>query len=587
MQRRRRDPAARGGVALRSRASFAVVVASIVSMGSMGSMACGSSSSDASNPAPDAAEDGGDTASSGCAPGERLGGDGRCQAPGVPPSSCGTGFQPDARGGCAAIMPSDPCPAGRMAVPGDTACRDVAPCADGTWGDIPVEADTQYVDASFAGTSDGTSKAPWKTIGSAVAAANSHAIVAVAAGSYAESVVLGSKAGIGTKPIRLWGVCPSEVEIVGVASTFAAVSVERGASGSEIHRVALRGATNGMLVTGSTGVIADAIWIHDVAGYGVDLEPSYGTAELTLRASLVEHAVGLGIRVSGETITIDASVVRGTQPAADGTFGRGIQVVDASAHRGSLSITGSVVEGNMDHGIAIGGSDATIERTLVRDTAAATSEIFGNGIIAGDQGGFRSTLTLRTSVVERSHTVGVAVEGSDATIESTTVRDTLAEPSGGRFGRGIDVENDPVSGERANVTIHDTACESSFDAGVVVIGSDLVAEGLLVLDVKARAVDGLYGDGIAVFALLADASVNVSASRIEKAARAGLSSFGASVQLGASAFECDGLPLDGEHAAPRDPTFADLGGNACGCSGVSVVCQLLSNGLAAPETVPF
>jgi hypothetical protein len=192
---------------------------------------------------------------------------------------------------------------------------------------------------------------------------------------------------------------------------------------------------------------------------------------------------------------------------------------------------------------------------------------------------------LRTSVVERSHTVGVEVLGSDATIDATTVRDTLAEVLTGNFGRALDIEDDRTSKQRASANVTRTACFSSREIGVLILDSDLTADGLLVVDTQAREGDGLFGDGIDVFALAADASANVTASRIVKSARAGLSSFGANLELGASALECDAIPIDGESVSSNAPTFVDDGGNACACSGAGVVCQVLTNGLAPPAPV--
>jgi len=69
---------------------------------------------------------------------------GPCRTPGILPDECGEGFVADGRGGCDAILPPEPCPDGEMAIPGETACHEVAPCATGTWGDIPVDATTQF-----------------------------------------------------------------------------------------------------------------------------------------------------------------------------------------------------------------------------------------------------------------------------------------------------------------------------------------------------------------------------------------------------------------------------------------------------------
>jgi len=113
--------------------------------------------------------------------------DGTCQPAGVPPELCAEGFVHDGDAACEPILPADPCPKGLMALPGETACRPVMDCGAGTWGDIPVDGETIYVDGSYlGGDSDGSQQKPWTTISAAVAAAPAGALVAVAAGSYVE-----------------------------------------------------------------------------------------------------------------------------------------------------------------------------------------------------------------------------------------------------------------------------------------------------------------------------------------------------------------------------------------------------------------
>src|SRR5205809_1105897 len=86
----------------------------------------------------------GPDASAGCRPGELALPDATCQPAGVPEDGCATGFEADSAQGCRAILPDAACPKGQLAVPGDPTCHDVAPCGDGTWGDIPVETTTQF-----------------------------------------------------------------------------------------------------------------------------------------------------------------------------------------------------------------------------------------------------------------------------------------------------------------------------------------------------------------------------------------------------------------------------------------------------------
>src|SRR5262245_32104898 len=162
--------------------------------------------------------------------------DGSCQPAGVPPELCGAGFEPDGEMGCEPILPPEPCPKGQMAVPGESACHAVMPCGAGKWGDIPVDAMTVYVDARYSGLdSDGSSDKPFTTISDAVAAAPTGALIAVAAGSYLEDVVIQGKA------VRLWGKCPAEVELLGTGVGLAALFVREGASGTEVHGLAIGG----------------------------------------------------------------------------------------------------------------------------------------------------------------------------------------------------------------------------------------------------------------------------------------------------------------------------------------------------------
>jgi hypothetical protein len=93
-----------------------------------------------------------------CPPSQRPLEDEACQPAGIPAASCGVYFEP-VDGSCRAILPTDPCPSGTMVVPGEADCHEPAPCGTGTWGDIPVEPDTQYVDESYGGD-DADSRSP-------------------------------------------------------------------------------------------------------------------------------------------------------------------------------------------------------------------------------------------------------------------------------------------------------------------------------------------------------------------------------------------------------------------------------------------
>lgn len=186
-----------------------------------------------------------------CEPPALLLGEDNCIRPGVPPDGCAEGFVHDGEYGCHATLPAEVCPVGQMAVPGDAACRPVMPCPGEKWGDIELAADTMYVDARYPGTdSDGSAARPWRTIGEAYEAAASGAMLAIAEGSYLEDpLILG-------KPVRLMGVCPEKVELVGGLRIF-------NGAGTEVHRISIRKA--GIYVTTSPEVLIDRVWLHGSA----------------------------------------------------------------------------------------------------------------------------------------------------------------------------------------------------------------------------------------------------------------------------------------------------------------------------------
>ncbi|MBW2458874.1 MAG: hypothetical protein JRI68_30520, partial [Deltaproteobacteria bacterium] len=125
----------------------------------------------------------GGAAPEGCAPGSMPTGDDAnpCLPPGIPAESCAVGFTP-VGDGCEVVLPVEDCAEGTMAIPGETACREIAPCGTTTWGEIPItEPGTVFVDGSYlGGDGDGTEAQPFVTIQEGVDAAAAGAIVAVA-----------------------------------------------------------------------------------------------------------------------------------------------------------------------------------------------------------------------------------------------------------------------------------------------------------------------------------------------------------------------------------------------------------------------
>jgi hypothetical protein len=439
--------------------------------------------------------------------------DGSCRPAGILPDGCAQGFVHDGDVGCMPVLPEAACPTGQIAVPGDTTCRPVMECGSGKWGDIPVEANTQYVDASYAGTdSDGSMSKPWLTINDGYAAAATGAIVAIAAGSYTEDVIV-------QKSVRLFGVCPERVEITGAGTVPAAVGVLPPAAGSELRGLALSGPTIGFHLQETDDVVLDRVWVHDTGGRGINIASLGPPTSLTVKGTLVEGATGNGVYVGGSHVTLEASVVRNTQPLADGSMGRGIDAIppcfdDGSCMnevRASADIVGSLIEGNHDVGLHVSASDATVEATVVRGTLPQALDMnYGRGINAQRtcNSGVcdpvaRAHVEVRGSFIADNHDAGVFASGSDVSIESTVVRGTLPQASDDEGGRGIDASVACYGGTcdgsaRSSATISGSLIDLNHEFGLMVGGSDAVIEATVVRNTQPRAATRTIGYGVSI-----------------------------------------------------------------------------------------
>jgi len=438
--------------------------------------------------------------------------DGTCIRPGIGPDGCAPGFLHDGQYGCDPVLPPAPCPAGQMALPGETECRSLMPCGEGVWGEIPIEPDTQYVDASYGGgQSDGSAERPWTTIAAAYQAAGSGSMIAVAEGSYAEALRIEGK------PVRIWGRCPERVEIVGTTASTWTVDIRTLATATELHGIAVGGPILGIGLSGSEGVVLDRVWIRETGDRGIDVEGVLGTTSITIGGSLVEHTRELGVAIIGATATIEDSVVRDIQPAALGEFGRGIVVQACGAARdcspqvvGTATLRHSIIERTRQAGLYVGGGELIAEGILIRDTVPQDSDPTGGRGISvqhcdpadGCDLVVRGKATLRYSVVERNHEYGVFVSGSDATAEGLVVRDT--QPNSDQMqGQGINVQLsceqggcDPLM--RSSATVRSSLIERNHDSAVFVMGSDAIVEDVVVRTTMPAQLSQFRGRGIDV-----------------------------------------------------------------------------------------
>jgi len=533
-----------------------------------------------------------------------------------------------------------------MAILGETACRDVAPCGDGTWGDIPAAADDEHVDAAYTGgASDGSADHPWTTISQAITAAAPGAIVAIAEGDYVEDLFIHAKA-----DLQIWGRCPGMVSVSGLAGTEqpAAIFITDEAPGTTVRGLAITGSKRG-LMTVAQDTLLEQVWIHDTDRQGIFATDLVGaSAGLTLRDSLIEKTTGTAVFVAGSAGIVERSVVRDTLEV-DGELGRGVYVdrsvrSDATEETtsASLELTSSVLRRNRAESLRIDGADATVQDVAIIDTFSQS--IDGNGgmgitVTWHAETGARSSATISRALIRGSRGEGVLIVGSDVTMDAVVIEDTQPTAEG-RFGRGMEAQGDPVSSVvtvsrsliadnigagalagAAEMTFEDTIVRRTmpepegpfagrFGFGLTAQASEdvsvpakLTARRCLVTDNHAAGVSifggeivveqsrishtspnvGLYGDGVLVYNYRsAPSSGRVSQSIVADNERAGVAAFGTVVSLAETMLRCNAVDLNGEPSFDSPFDLVDEGANACGCD-APIACRAASASLEPPD----
>jgi hypothetical protein len=435
-----------------------------------------------------------------CQPGELSLPDGLCTAAGVSPDACGELFASDDAGGCTAILPAEACEPGMVARLGETACHEVASCGTGTWGDIPVEVNTVYVDPTFPGPSDGTAAAPFATIPEAINAAEAGAIVALAAGSYPEGASLAGK------NVRLWGVCPSLVEL-------GALVVDT-ASAAEIRQIAVTAPLDAVRIKDSADVHIANVWIHD-AETGVRVES--GSARMS--DVLVEGTL-TGVDAVPDALTIEDSTIRDGRTTDGGPESVAIRV----SHTASTDVPLATVDVQRTvlerHGAALDGRGVLVglHDVVVRDMSGAT----GIQIAArqeADVAVYPSYIAAQRLVVVRGGAVAMRLLDSGGTIEAMSL------DSDGFPGAGIEMVD--MANVANDLVVRSARLEEVQPWGVHNDHGKVVLEGVIVRDV--RHVDASEREGMGVFS--EGGVLSVRGSRVERASEAGILAIGAAVTV--------------------------------------------------------
>jgi hypothetical protein len=330
----------------------------------------------------------------------------------------------------------------------------------------------------------------------------------------------------------------------------------------------------------------------------IDMRPQF-----VVRASLIEDTEDVGTGAVGSDAVFEGVVVRDVLSTIDtipsAGLGLTIEPQPLTQQRSAATIRGVLVERSASYGILVAGSDATIEGTLVQDIRPNdVSGIIGRGIGVEMEGTTKltSSASVRNTLVQRVHEVGLSVLGSTADIESVTVRDVrpaevTSDLTNLGLGIGIIIQLEYITEQPSSARVSWSRVEGTHTAGIAVSGADATIANTLVRDTKPIA-SGEFGDGVLVASPIfeyVDGSVEIIETVVtvvdtvvESSTRAGLSAFSSELKLESSWFECNLIPINGESLKAFDYLFTDLGGNHCGCGDISETCRALSSNLAPP-----
>jgi len=314
-------------------------------------------------------------------------------------------------------------------------------------------------------------------------------------------------------------------------------------------------------------------------------------ADVSIRRSVIERATQAGVSCLASTVRVEGSVVRETRArVSDGKVGTGVYVTshDATMTVGEVTVTGSLIASNRRANVYALGSKVIVERSVLRDGKPREA---GSGYGLGLEATYGSEVEVRDSIVKGNLYGGIHLAGSKATIERTIVRDTAPQVSDGAGGAGIVAWVDDVLGSGSDLTLRACRIERSVGTGLYVGGSIALVEGLVVEGVTARS-DDLFGDGVTVTPLFGktihESSLTLERALIRNNARSGLFVGGGTVRMSDAELRCNRLqivtvPVDvftstGEKER-RAPRLEDGGHVACGCEGPLTICHASSSEL--------
>ncbi len=248
---------------------------------------------------------------------------------------------------------------------------------------------------------------------------------------------------------------------------------------------------------GPFGAIADepgAKWVDAAAAEGGDGSRAKPFRTVREAISAVPRSGLVGIAAGRYEVNVDidkpmriqgrcASMVElfGAETA---TKDHVLQVTSSAVEVRDVALTGPYIA------VGVYDADVTLERVWIHDTGFTSVEAITYGRAA--------TVTLRDSLVERAHQVALYVSGARATLERSTIRETLAI-AGTKTGDGALVKPRISGGTTypGKLVVRRSLFQRNLRDGITLNGASLDADGLVVLGM-GDALGGLSGPGLVV-----------------------------------------------------------------------------------------
>ncbi len=423
--------------------------------------------------------------------------------------------------GPAAEAPDDtgtgsPCGEGQV-LDSDGSCVPEA-CGSGTWGEL--EGATVFVDIAAAASGDGSQAAPYTSIqaGLDAAGAAGGGTVAVAAGSYPETLSMSSA----HSGVHLAGRCRELVALDASVGGERSPGIDVQGADAEISGLTVWGAHWLGLRVGAGAVLFHDAAVVESAYLGAGAYPAgIIPPTLEIRACELVGNAGAGVLAqdAGTTITVVDSTIEGTTLNDSGGGGFGLLAYGGA----SLSASGSTIVASTNAAVWAEGAGTLISLTdsEIRDTQPPGGASEGIGILAADQ----ATLLGQGLTVSDNTAVGVVAKdpGTTLRLEDSEVRATQPDPSGARgFGaqaydgasltlEGCELIENHSAGvfgydEGTTLTLIDTVVRDTQPQASGLLGHGIEAQGGASLVIEGGEISGNTGAGV----LLQDAGTTAT-----------------------------------------------------------------------------